>query len=57
MMFRLFWKLASLASMLTARSHESAIRPAGPVPLDPVERLHRGGTTLPVMMELTRVGW
>ena len=28
-----------------------------PTPLDPVERLHRSGSTFPVVMELARLGW
>ena len=26
-------------------------------PLDPVERLHRSGSTFPVVMEFSRLGW
>jgi hypothetical protein len=54
----LFFTLNCLASLLK----RSSGRAESPVvieatPLDPVERLHRNGSTFPVMMEFSRLGW
>ena len=50
--------LTRLASLLK-RSDVEAVSAgvAEAVPLDPVERLHRSGSTFPVVMEFPRLGW
>jgi len=57
MVIRLLSKLTLRISRLKRRGGHAGVRPAGPAPLDPVERLHRGGMTFPVMMEFSRSGW
>lgn len=46
--------LARLANRLLPRLHLGA---AAPTPLDPVERLQRHGSELPLMLAFARTGW
>ena len=50
--------LNRLTSLLRRRA-DQAVSPGvtEAVPLDPVERLHRSGSTFPVVIEFPRLGW
>ena len=50
-------QLHRLASLLKRSRGQILSAPAEPAPLDPVERLHRSGSTFPVVMEFSRLGW
>ena len=54
---QLLSKLARPSSFLKRGGETRETRPAEYIPLDPVEHLQRNGTTLPVMIEFTRLGW
>ncbi len=47
-------RLASLLKGSRGRTESAVVTET---PLDPVERLHRNGSTFPVMMEFSRLGW
>jgi hypothetical protein len=49
--------LNRLAALLARTRAEDALRRGHVAPLDPVERLHQGGSTFPVVMQLARLGW
>jgi hypothetical protein len=49
--------LSRLASLLKRSPGQPLSVVPDPVPLDPVERLHRSGSTFPVVMEFSRLGW
>jgi hypothetical protein len=46
-----------LRMLLLTHGRRPASRVSGDVPLDYVERLQRHGTSLPVVLELSRPGW
>lgn len=50
----MFNRLASLLKHSRGPTSSGVIEAA---PLDPLERLQRSGSTFPVVMEFTRLGW
>ena len=55
--YRFVSQLNRLASLLRRSQEQPLPTVPEPVPLDPVERLHRSGSTFPVVMEFSRLGW
>ena len=49
--------LASLSRLATRLLPRRRLTNAASTPLDPVERLQRHGSGLPVMLEFARTGW
>jgi hypothetical protein len=54
----MFLRLVSeLLRLLLKQGPKPAFRASSDVPLDVVERLQQNGTSLPVVLELSRPGW